>query len=159
MDLPSRALSVRQPWAWAIVHAGKDVENRSKGFFGHQRHSAFNGAVAIHAAKGMTQDEYRDAAEFMAARGVVCPPPADLVRGGIIGTVQCVAVVSKSHSPWFMGPFGLVLEQQRPVEPIPCPGQLGYFEWRGPVGEFDKPLRWMERWGQTATEYVPGPLL
>jgi hypothetical protein len=25
-----RALSVRQPWAWAICH-GKDVENRSRG--------------------------------------------------------------------------------------------------------------------------------
>lgn len=24
-----KALSVRQPWAWAIVHAGKDVENRN----------------------------------------------------------------------------------------------------------------------------------
>jgi len=28
--LPSIALSVRQPWAWAIIHAGKPVENRSK---------------------------------------------------------------------------------------------------------------------------------
>lgn len=23
------ALSVRQPWAWAIIFAGKDIENRS----------------------------------------------------------------------------------------------------------------------------------
>jgi hypothetical protein len=23
-----RALSIRQPWAWAILHAGKDIENR-----------------------------------------------------------------------------------------------------------------------------------
>ena len=27
---PSVALSVRQPWAWAIIHGGKDVENRTK---------------------------------------------------------------------------------------------------------------------------------
>ncbi|WP_409188395.1 hypothetical protein [Bradyrhizobium sp. RDM4] len=27
--LPEFALSVRQPWAWAIIHGGKDVENRS----------------------------------------------------------------------------------------------------------------------------------
>ena len=26
---PTQAFSVRQPWAWAILHAGKDVENRS----------------------------------------------------------------------------------------------------------------------------------
>ena len=24
-----RAISIRPPWAWAVVHAGKDVENRS----------------------------------------------------------------------------------------------------------------------------------
>ncbi len=26
---PMLALSIRQPWAWAVIHAGKDVENRS----------------------------------------------------------------------------------------------------------------------------------
>lgn len=29
MDLPEFALSIRQPWAWAIVYAGKDIENRT----------------------------------------------------------------------------------------------------------------------------------
>lgn len=23
-----RALTIRQPWAWAVIHAGKTVENR-----------------------------------------------------------------------------------------------------------------------------------
>lgn len=27
-DLHQVALSIRQPWAWAILHAGKDIENR-----------------------------------------------------------------------------------------------------------------------------------
>ena len=27
MTLP--AISIRQPWAWAILYAGKDVENRT----------------------------------------------------------------------------------------------------------------------------------
>ena len=26
--LPDIALSVRQPWTWGIIHAGKPVENR-----------------------------------------------------------------------------------------------------------------------------------
>ncbi len=30
MTEPMLALSIRQPWAWAIIHAGKDVENRSE---------------------------------------------------------------------------------------------------------------------------------
>ena len=36
------ALSIRQPWAWAILHAGKDIENRSW-------RTAFRGEVLIHA--------------------------------------------------------------------------------------------------------------
>jgi hypothetical protein len=30
ITLPLQAISVRQPWAWAIIYAGKDVENRSR---------------------------------------------------------------------------------------------------------------------------------
>jgi hypothetical protein len=25
----ARVLTIRQPWAWAIIYGGKDVENRS----------------------------------------------------------------------------------------------------------------------------------
>lgn len=39
-----RAITVRQPWAWAIVHGGKDVENRTRNIAG-----GFRGPVAIHA--------------------------------------------------------------------------------------------------------------
>lgn len=39
-----RVLTVRQPWAWAIIHGGKDVENRSRNLAGDYR-----GPVAIHA--------------------------------------------------------------------------------------------------------------
>jgi hypothetical protein len=45
-----RAITVRQPWAWAIVHGGKDVENRTRNIAG-----AYRGPVAIHAGK--TLDE------------------------------------------------------------------------------------------------------
>jgi hypothetical protein len=37
-----RALTVRQPWAWAIAHAGKTVENRSWS-------TSYRGLLAIHA--------------------------------------------------------------------------------------------------------------
>jgi hypothetical protein len=39
-----RALTVRQPWAWAIVAGGKTVENRS-------RNTHYRGLVAVHAGK------------------------------------------------------------------------------------------------------------
>lgn len=62
MILPAKALSVRQPWAWAILHAGKDVENRSAAALRHMRIEPLSG-IALHASKGMTRDEYEEAAE------------------------------------------------------------------------------------------------
>ena len=44
-----RVLTVRQPWAWALIHGGKDVENRVRNIAGDYR-----GPVAIHA--GLTWD-------------------------------------------------------------------------------------------------------
>ena len=41
-----RILTVRQPWAWAIIHAGKDVENRVRNIAG-----SYRGPVAIHVAR------------------------------------------------------------------------------------------------------------
>lgn len=40
-----RILTVRQPWAWAIIHGGKDIENRVRNIVGDYR-----GPVAIHVA-------------------------------------------------------------------------------------------------------------
>jgi len=68
VPIPSIALSVRQPWAWAIIHAGKDIENRS--WHAVDRGTMRRGRIAIHAAKGLTQQEYRDAADYMLAIGV-----------------------------------------------------------------------------------------
>jgi hypothetical protein len=42
-----RALTVRQLWAWAIIHAGKDIENRSW----TNKHAT--GTIAVHAGSGL----------------------------------------------------------------------------------------------------------
>lgn len=140
--LPPLALSVRQPWAWAIVHAGKHLENRSWGGWGADKKRK-RGPICIHASSGMTRDEYEHARDFMGRYGVNCPPPADLVRGAIIGTASIVDWVTKSHSFWFMGPGALVLEAMTPLpEPIPCSGALGFFAWKR-SGEITPPARWM----------------
>lgn len=129
--LPDRALSIRQPWAWAILNAGKDVENRSRRFH-------YRGPICIHAAKGCTAQEYN---EFIRAihhvslsrpfpPGRRVPPRADLERGGIVGTAEIVDCVEASDSPWFFGPFGLVLANVQPVPFIPVKGALGLFKWK-----------------------------
>lgn len=127
-DLPELALSVRQPWAWAIIHAGKDIENRSWQAVNHGLR--IRGRIAIHAAKGMTREEYEDTKDFLFDRGFCCPEAKDILRGGIIGSVEVVDVVSESDSPWFFGPRGLVLRDPVPCEFIPAVGQLGYFKWQ-----------------------------
>lgn len=126
-DLPKFALSIRQPWAWAIVHAGKDIENRN------WMHN-FRGPVCIHASKSMTGMELDDAADFMRSLDVEIPRGLELQRGGIIGTAEIVDCVDSSESPWFVGRYGFVLRNARPVEFIPVKGLLGFFNWRWQIG-------------------------
>lgn len=130
--LPKFAISIRQPWAWAIINAGKDIENRDWS-------TKFRGPVCIHAAKGMTGDEFNG---FMRTihhislsrpfpKGAAVPHSKALLRGGIIGTAEIVDCVEASNSPWFFGRYGFVLRNVQPVEFIPCKGALGFFKWQG----------------------------
>lgn len=136
--LPQFALSIRQPWAWAIINAGKDIENRSWP-------TRFRGPVCIHAAKGMTNDEYYHANRaiqtavgpvdraWLGRWNGVTPPPYRLERGGIIGVAEIVDCVSASDSPWFFGRYGFVLRNAKPVEFIQVKGALGFFDWRANI--------------------------
>jgi len=120
------ALSIRQPWAWLIVHGWKDIENRTW-------RTRVRGRLLIHAAKGMTNREYLDAIEFAhAACGVPIPSlptHEQLHRGAIIGSANLVDCVNHSDSPWFCGPMGFVLRDPAPlVRPVPFRGSLGMFD-------------------------------
>lgn len=161
-ELPRFALSVRQPWAWAIVHAGKRLENRGPMAVRHMKARAKPPVdLCIHAAKGMTRDEYESARAHMTGMmGIEIPLPFELIRGCIIGTARWVDVIGASSSPWFVGPKALVLEDMAPIaEPIPCRGALGLFTWRSHrpehrpdwrpewgTPELELPLAWMKAW-------------
>jgi len=113
-----RALTVRQPWAWAIIHAGKNIENRTW----TNRHAI--GMIAIHAGSGT--DPLNEL-----PRGVRKPKNEELIHGAIIGIVEIVGVVERHDSKWFRGPLGWLLRQPRPLAaPIHCGGRLGL--WRLP---------------------------
>jgi hypothetical protein len=113
-----KVLTLRQPWAWAIF-AGKDVENRTW-------KTNHRGPLAIHAAKGMSEDEYEDIRLWIRDEtGVTVPRMEDLVRGAIIGIVEVIDCVDNHPSPWFMGPYGFVLRNQTLLDnPIPHNGAL-----------------------------------
>lgn len=48
-----RAITVKQPWAWAIAHGGKTIENRSRG-------TKFRGLILIHAGASWSDRGGRD---------------------------------------------------------------------------------------------------
>jgi hypothetical protein len=117
-----KCISLRQPWAWAVIHGGKDIENR-------HWETHYRGPILIHAAKNMTPDEYLEAGLFMGLHGiqVSVPESTSLPRGGIIGAVRITDSVTHSESPWFMGPHGFVLTDPQPLPFLPLRGQLNIF--------------------------------
>lgn len=127
-DLPDRALSIRQPWAWAIAQGHKPVENRAWGVNHPSRR--FRGPVAIHASATLRRPEFDEAMAFIAGQGIECPAPEELRRGAIIATAVVTGTTYTSDSPWFFGPMALILDEVRAIEPIPCRGQLGFFRWK-----------------------------
>jgi hypothetical protein len=120
-----RILTVRQPWAWAIIHAGKDVENRVRNVAG-----SYRGPVAIHAARKGAEDE-----ACVEVWGRWCDTLDPDVRGAIIGVVDLVDV-HKGYcdtddypicSEWAaFDQWHLEIANPRPLaEPIPYRGALG----------------------------------
>lgn len=132
MALPMReattkfALSIRQPWAWLILNAGKDIENRTWP-------THFRGWFFIHAAKGMTMEEYYSVKLWLPTIGkgdvaARMPDRNQLERGGIVGMAKLGNCVNGSDSPWFCGPYGFVLDEVMPLPFRPCKGALGFFK-------------------------------
>lgn len=124
-----KVLSVRQPWAWAIMYASKDVENRSR-YFSHR------GELLIHASAGLTRREYDEACIFIGRITVQpIPPYAQMQRGVILGSVDVAGCTNHSScSPWYIGPYGIELSDHTLWdEPIAAKGQLGLWEWQAPI--------------------------
>lgn len=113
-----RALSVRQPWAWCIVHGHKPVENRSW-------RTNYRGPLLIHAGQRFDVDGYRwIQAHFP---DLLMPPRDAFDRGGFVGCAELVDVVEAHTSPWFFGPYGFVLERAEPLSFRPARGRLGIY--------------------------------
>jgi len=124
-----RAISVRQPWAWAIIHAGKDCENRSMAAAKSFR-PAIGRRVYIHASS--YRWDLTNAAAYLKARGIVMPPVEELSFGGVIGSVSITDIVTAHSSPWFRGPAALVLADPRPEPFLRLRGQVGLFRVESP---------------------------
>ena len=115
-----KALSIRQPWAWLIVHGYKDVENRTWS-------TKFRGRVQVHAGKFPDPGWFPQLALEVEARGIALPDQPSL--GALVGEVDIIDCVSQWDSPWFIGPYGFLLAKPLVYfQPIPYRGRLGFFE-------------------------------
>jgi len=125
MAVTMKCLSVRQPWAWAIIHAGKDVENRTWA-------TSYRGLLAIHAGKGCTRAEYDAAAvEIERITGRRPPPLSELPRGCVVGMVEMNDCVTsgETENDWAQdGYCWWMLTNARACNPAVTRGHLGLFE-------------------------------
>lgn len=162
-----KAISLWQPWAWAILHAGKRIENRYRADGEKPALCSYRGPLLIHASKSVgTRDDFDGAVEALINRGVsrdlirsevadfkvftrgvqhgdgFWSPAARLQRGGIVG--RCVVI---GHI-WPNGQLRIDIESQERIDTgWHFPGSFGlvladveplpFVPWKGDRGLFD----------------------
>ena len=115
------ALSIRPVWAWAIIHAGKDVENRP-------RPCNFRGRFLVHASLDATKGDFDKAIEMLATEMPMLPSEDEFAVGGIIGSVELNDVSECCDSMWYeRGSVAWLLRNPRPLPFIPCRGYRNWF--------------------------------
>lgn len=132
-----KALSIRAPWWWLILHAGKRIENRD-----WRGAPSYRGPLLIHASKWFHAEEiaetFADVEPLIRAwerAGHELPRATgsmfrDQLRGGIVGICDLVdARTNTGTDPWEVpGALGLVLANPRPLPFVPFKGALGFFD-------------------------------
>lgn len=120
-----KALTLWQPWAWAVAAGHKPIENRPW----PPPARAIGSRIAIHAGR-----RWDDAGALAISRnlGELADLPAMHVRGAVIGvaTIQfcfmsndIISDLGDDQRRWFTGPYGWFLTDVIQLErPVPCRG-------------------------------------
>ena len=146
-----KVLSVRQPWAWAIAHGRKDVENRSWP-------TQWHGRLAVHASARWDEDGAysRQVIKALLEHGqperhfdpplrvegyqpggvpaALLADPRRFVPGAVIAVARlvdvCTAMQGCNCGPWAVeGQCHWRLASVQPLaEPVPCKGRLGLWD-------------------------------
>lgn len=131
-----KAVSIHQPWAWAILEAKplpKDIENRTW-------KSQYKGTLYIHAGGSKASMRYLSFVKRLAHN-----VPDDFTFGAIVGRVELVDYIRDSKSPWAEDDWHWVLSNPESIAtPIPCKGALSL--WTPPMEIQEQILR---------SEFVP----
>jgi len=156
-----RAITVKQPWAWAIATGAKTVENRGRP---HPWTSAIGVRIAIHAGKGWDATALNGRALIDLALAVEGQRPEHVANGGVPyaaalpyllpnchhqGAVMATALLADVHAgtpgcgcdPVWAAPdqWHLILRDIAPVKPVPCRGALGLWPLPADVLQLVRP--------------------
>jgi hypothetical protein len=115
-----KVLTVKNPWAWAIIQRAELVVNGNKDVENRTRRTNYRGQILIHASKkpdkkvwagGYHQSEYKN--------------------GCILGSVEITDCVQNSTSRWAeKDRWHWILKNPKPLAvPIPAKGKLGRWEY------------------------------
>ena len=116
-----KALTIHQPWAWAIAAGHKRIENRTWG-------TAYRGPILIHA--GRSRNSLDAGRAFIERLGLDVPLTHLLAFGSIVAVAmldRCLPVSAVSDDPFAEGPICWMLSDVRAVRPIPLNGAQGLF--------------------------------
>ena len=134
LALPSgltKALSLKQPFAWLIANGYLLVDDRTWG-------TQYRGPVLIHASKGLYKEYY----DYLKATTDIPLPAKDkLEYGGVVGISNLVLCCRPGDLPESISReqrlhfgevhqdyFGFLFEHATPLALMPCRGKLGMFE-------------------------------
>lgn len=131
---PPKALSIRQPYAFAVVMGFKPVENREREN-PNDPFLKFRGPVLIHASLKEEREDVDDVLRLIAEQsgGVYSyAAVAGLYHkhralGAIVGAATITDCITKHPSRWFNGPYAFVFENPKFCRPVECKGALGFF--------------------------------
>lgn len=127
-----KALSIQQPYAFAVTHGFKPVENRD--WRPNNPGLRFRGPVLIHTGLRELSDDVDSVMEQIADQ---TGESLDLIMrgyqshralGAIVGAATIVDCVTEHPSLWFNGPYAFVLADAVWSGPEVCKGQLGFFD-------------------------------
>lgn len=113
-----KAITLHRPWAWAITHLDKRVENRT------WKCPLPGGSLfAIHAGKSWDMNAVRFIESVNSSELITMPPEEEHPRG-IVAIARFDGNVWHDDSPWFMGGIGWLFSDVVVFDnPVTCLGR------------------------------------
>jgi hypothetical protein len=135
-ELPTKALTLYQPYAWLVARGYKPIENRKESF----TQKTFRGPFWVHAGIEECEEVWRQARELCdqyLGKDFKLPTFAELPFGQILGRATIIGVhyprstlfPPKDPVPWhFPDEYGLILSDAVALaSPVLCRGMQGFW--------------------------------